>query len=308
MTKLNYYEQQPQNNTFNEIVVDVTHRCNMSCNNCYIPNRSIPDLDYDKIINLFEQVPKKVFARIIGAEPTLRKDLPQLCKTIKKMGHRVGVATNGLKISNKNYLKNLRKNSLYNIHLSLNGIDNDDWYEQIDNMRCSEKKIKALDNLNELKYILDIGTVIVKGINDDAPKRMINFLNEKNIKNVIWRIKNVGQIGNFMRESENNYSMDGLISLVSNQLNIPIEKINRFRNKLLYKNTEPESTTFMFPLDDLDVNVSPHKNGRWIRIVNWDAGNEYGIPAPNRTRVGRVTPDFKIAPFYEHVKENEFGF
>jgi len=43
-----YTELLPQDNTFTNIVIDLTHRCNMECANCYIPNRNIPDLEVDK--------------------------------------------------------------------------------------------------------------------------------------------------------------------------------------------------------------------------------------------------------------------
>ena len=33
----NYYELEPENNIFQDVVIDVTHRCNMNCKNCYIP-------------------------------------------------------------------------------------------------------------------------------------------------------------------------------------------------------------------------------------------------------------------------------
>ena len=42
---MNYYELLPEKNTFSNIVVDLTHRCNMECANCYIPNRDIPDFE-----------------------------------------------------------------------------------------------------------------------------------------------------------------------------------------------------------------------------------------------------------------------
>ena len=34
-----------ENNPFNLLVADITHKCNMECANCYIPNRDIPDID-----------------------------------------------------------------------------------------------------------------------------------------------------------------------------------------------------------------------------------------------------------------------
>ena len=39
MTNLpGYYELDPEDNHFTDVTADVTHQCNMTCQNCYIPN------------------------------------------------------------------------------------------------------------------------------------------------------------------------------------------------------------------------------------------------------------------------------
>ena len=42
-----YYEVEPEDCNFTDVTADVTHKCNMACTNCYIPNRDIPDMDID---------------------------------------------------------------------------------------------------------------------------------------------------------------------------------------------------------------------------------------------------------------------
>ena len=44
----NYAITEPEDNTFVDICADITHKCNMTCKNCYIPNREPPDMDLDK--------------------------------------------------------------------------------------------------------------------------------------------------------------------------------------------------------------------------------------------------------------------
>ena len=48
LATLNYYEQEPEDNTFQDIFVDITHRCNMECKNCYLPTRTPPDMQLEK--------------------------------------------------------------------------------------------------------------------------------------------------------------------------------------------------------------------------------------------------------------------
>ena len=132
-----YYEQEPENNTFQDVIIDVTHRCNMTCKNCYIPNREIPDLDMDKMLDAISKFPQRTMIRIIGAEPTMRKDLPEMIQRIRKTGNRCTLLTNGLRLAKDNYVKKLKQHGLRHCYLSMNGADNDDYYEQIDEMRCA---------------------------------------------------------------------------------------------------------------------------------------------------------------------------
>ena len=95
---MKYLEQEPEDNTFNLLMVDLTHRCNMECANCYLPNREILDMDVDKLYKFLNKLPKRVIVRLIGAEPTIRNDLPDIIRNEKRCGHQVSVTTNGLRL------------------------------------------------------------------------------------------------------------------------------------------------------------------------------------------------------------------
>ena len=304
----NYYELEPENNIFQDVVIDVTHRCNMNCKNCYIPNREIPDMDINKMLEAIKKFPKKTMIRIIGAEPTMRKDLPEMITLIKKTGHRCSLITNGLRIANDSYVKTLKQHGLTHCYISMNGADNDDWYEKIDELRCATKKVKALENLKNNKFLIDTGTIIVKGINDDVISRLLSMFERLEVKNVMARIKNVGNLGRSMYDNESgNYTMDDLIGLASKQTGLSVDYIESWRNKPIYQNTEPEIDSFIFPLKKEQEGKLLHKSGIWFKIANWK-GNGGKIPFAGQTRRGRLTPDFKVAPFFEHVVANEGGY
>jgi uncharacterized radical SAM superfamily Fe-S cluster-containing enzyme len=315
---MNYYELEPENNHFSDVMVDVTHRCNMTCKNCYIPNREIPDLDADKIIETISKFPKRTMIRVVGAEPTMRRDLPTLIKRIRETGHRATLLTNGLRLANNNYVKTLKEHRLSHVYLSLNGVDNNDWYEQIDEMRCAKKKIHALENLIANRFIIDTGTIIVKGINDEAPSRLLHLYKSKGLDNVVCRIKNVGIIGRSILDPKtnnsvipvhSNYTMHGLIKLVAEQVGVSLDYIESWKNKPIYENTDAEEDSFMFPLNPHSEHKMLHKSGVWFKIANWDTTtNIDGVPLPGSVRRGRLTPDFKIAPMLEHVKLNEYKY
>lgn len=305
---LNYYELEPENNHFNDVCVDVTHRCNMKCKNCYVPNREIPDMDIDKLIDCLSKFPKRASIRIIGAEPTMRSDLPDIISRIKALGHRQILLTNGLRLARAGYVEKLKKAGLTHVYLSLNGADNDDWYETIDEMPCAVKKVKALENLVKNKMIIQTGTIIVRDINETAPKEMVRLFNQVGLKNVVMRIKNVGQIGRYMNGVEENLKMDDLVDLVCSQLNLDKDYVNTWRDKPILDTLEPEPNSFMFPADPNSAGKNLHRSGLWIKLANWDTENDSGIPSPNSLRRGRITENFKVAPFFEHVKLNEGGY
>ena len=54
MIKYKIYE--PEDNPFDLLLADITHRCNMECANCYIPNRHIPDMDVEKLYEFLERL------------------------------------------------------------------------------------------------------------------------------------------------------------------------------------------------------------------------------------------------------------
>jgi molybdenum cofactor biosynthesis enzyme MoaA len=261
-------------------------------------------MDLEKFKDFMSRIAGRCMIRIVGAEPTMNPLCEEYIKAVFENGHRCILLTNGLRLSHKNYVNKLHNAGLRHIYLSLNGVDNDDWYESIDEMRCANKKIKALQNIRERKFILDTGTIIVPDVNEDAPGALLELFDRENINNALMRIKNVGQLGRFQTEADDNVKMDQLVKLCSEQMNISEDYINSFRDKKLYGIYE-EKNSILFPLREGNKILN---RGRWVKITNWDTDNEIGIPDPNSPRRGRITKDFMLAPTYEHIKLNEGGY
>ena len=68
-TNLTYYELEPEASNFYTIGIDVTHRCNMNCANCYSPIRTIPDIDQQGLVNFFKRLGRKTEIRFTGVSP-----------------------------------------------------------------------------------------------------------------------------------------------------------------------------------------------------------------------------------------------
>ena len=66
------------------------------------------------------------------------------------------------------------------------------------------------------------------------------------------------------------------------------------------KNRDGRWTLRLFPVD---LTSRPGK-GIWFKLTNWQAGGA-GFVDPDSKRRVRITEDFQIAPFFDHVKANE---
>ena len=291
---MKYFKINPEDNTFDVLVADITHRCNMKCANCYIPNRNIPDMDSTKLYSFLKKLPKRVYIRLIGAEPTMRKDLCDIILNIKKRGHKCSLTTHGLKLSHRSYVRELKQAGLRSVLISMNGAHNDNIYKIIDNGKYATLKVKALHNCMLENMIINTGTIIAKGINECTILEQINLVRKKmketNYKSKvkpILRFKSVGKIGRYMKDAS--YSLSEL----EKQFKYYIRDVNRIDDI-----TSPNHAilTNFYEMEDM-----------FIRLIDWSIDEE-GVPDSKNEIRGRITKDWKITPFFEDVKVNEFGY
>jgi hypothetical protein len=275
----------------------------MECANCYIPNRSIPDMDVHKLYDFLSKLPERTDIRLIGAEATVRNDLPDIIQKVRDLGHHPALLTNGLRLASEKYVKDLKKSGLRSLGLSMNGADNNDWYYPLDNGPYSKSKVKALRNCFKEKLVVHTNTIIVKNVNEEVIKRQIDLLVKtaketgrtfKKSYPIMARFKSVGQIGRYM-ESDAMY-LDDLVNLFVKQMNFDKETI--LKNNNIDGYIECNSVLFSYPTEVGDL---------LIKITDWSVDDD-GIPDAGSKRRGRVTQDFNCAPFFEHVKLNEFGY
>ena len=318
---MNHFLLSAENNIFKSLVVDITHRCNMHCANCYIPNRSIPDMDRDRLIKFIKRLPFKTFIRLIGAEPTMRDDLPYIIKEIKKAGHHPSLTTNGLKLADYEYVKALWKAGLRLFLISMNGADEDRVYKQVDNGSYAKQKCQALENLFKIRAFINVGCIIVKNINEHTPSRLVQLLVDMAHRNDYsfngsWRspcirVKNIGAIGRYIKGKQ--ISFNRLIDTVSK--NLQIDKSSFFQNPCVSGSNLTISCNSKLAknwfVDDREssymATLQTSSGPLYIRLIDWTVDSE-GIPQSGSKNRGRVTQNWKIAPFFEDKKLNEFQY
>lgn len=287
---------EPEQNFFTMIHVDITHRCNMNCANCYIPNRTIPDMNKAELFNLVSRLPKRVVLRLIGGEPTLREDLPEIIEKLLGYGHVIHLVTNGLKIANPEYLKSLKEAGLRFVYISMNGADENEIYKKMDSGNFAELKTKALENVLASRLMLSTGTIVARGVNENSVKRQIGLI-IRTVKKVTperkfsrtrmpeIRFRNVGPVGRYLKSPA--LSFEELADLVH-------------RAAKEYGDFKPIR-------EDADGGVLDTEVGPLLlRYTDWKA--EENFLANQNSGRGRVTKNFKLYYAAEDVKRNENGY
>ena len=288
----------PEDNPYNIIYVDVTHRCQMSCANCYLPNRQIPDLAFADYETFLRKLGSKTQIRLVGGEATLRSDLPELIALTKEIGHLPVLVTNGLKLSDRDYVQTLFKSGLRCLQLSMNGFDEDAIYQILDQQKCAKQKMQALENCLALKMKVSVSAILMKGLNEHLITKMMEYARRQPIYPKL-NFRSRGNIGRFL-SSYDTFRLDEMVNLIRSGL-------------------APDETLHFFYAQGNQVRLRV-QSPRWpkslqMKLTDWqsyertpdDLETDFAWD-PKRFSRGRMTQDFKVSPWFEHVVENEFGY
>ena len=258
-------------------MVDITHQCNMACRNCYIPNRTIPDLDRDWLVEAFRRLKPKRFVRLVGAEPTVRKDLPTIIRDVKDAGHHPVLMTNGLRLSDRAYVRELKDAGVQVVYLSMNGAFDDDLYDQLDGLRCAERKARAFENLAAEHVFTSIGMIVVAECNRHAVAPLLDASRRaRNVRE--FHLRSVGAIGRFMKTTP--LDLDELLGLFCAATGVAPRAVDR-------RARTATSHDFLFERLRVQLTMWP------------DLGSSFR---------GRLTPEGTVVPFFEHLIANEGGY
>ena len=151
----------PQN-----IMFDITQRCNMHCKHCYnfSSDNILCDLDDQHMYEIAKQIVeiKPCLVCLCGGEPTLR--LPLVCKIAELLtqnGILVNMVSNGLLLNKDNIIR-LFKSGIQNIQISLDSYRK----EVVDSFRgkngAFEKAFIAIQNIIQLGHIPSVTFIPTK--------------------------------------------------------------------------------------------------------------------------------------------------
>lgn len=230
-----YFAVMPKKMKQSRFYIYLSNKCNLNCPICLLePNQDkMPDISLDEFKEVMNKNKSSRFY-LYGAEPTLRNDIEDWIKLLKKSGNLVNMHTNGLKLDNFEFLKKLKGCGLDYVSVQFDGF-NDEIYKKLRGKELLETKLKALENLKRLNIQTGLNVTIAKGINEDQIKPILDFaIKNPHIKDVSFAT--LSHLGDAKKNfSESDLLMpDALIDMVEKQMDGKISRKSIFLFQKFY--------------------------------------------------------------------------
>jgi uncharacterized radical SAM superfamily Fe-S cluster-containing enzyme len=217
----------------------VTMKCNMHCPICYVDAGSAEASQpiINEIMQTVENLKDKHIS-LMGGEPTLRDDIFEIVKALKKNGNTVSIYTNGFKIADIKYLNSLIDCGMNDFRIQFDGFD-DKTYLILRGGKLAGKKKAILSNLHKHNAPTILEYVVARGLNEKGMADTLEYAAQhKNIKAIGFNsYRNYGRASLGHEKSVQNNEM---ISLLAKQKNKNIPALTTIKedvlvfNKILY--------------------------------------------------------------------------
>jgi hypothetical protein len=174
------------------LTVDLTNRCNMMCNPCFMDANQVgyvhePTFEDTKTIldNAVSFKPRRqIIILFSGGEPTLSPYFLDAVAYAKKVGfYRILAATNGIRYAEDiEFCKQAKEAGQHGVYLQFDGVSEEkNKHRGVGNL--FDVKLRAIENLASVGIKVTLVTTIVNTINNDAIGQIVEFA-AKNIDKV----------------------------------------------------------------------------------------------------------------------------
>lgn len=158
---------------FKKIYIEITNRCNLSCDFCIKNRRQIIDMNFDNfkiIINKIKPYTKEIYLHVLG-EPLIHKDINTFINYATSEGLLVNITTNGYFVQ-----KIINNKNIHRLNISLHSFD--------DKYKVSLKDY--LDNIFNTIDKIDHRTFISLRlwIKDNYTLDILKYINNRYNKNI----------------------------------------------------------------------------------------------------------------------------
>jgi radical SAM protein with 4Fe4S-binding SPASM domain len=161
---------------------NVTRRCNLSCNHCYLPatlrsknSRAMSpscELSTEKALQVIDQIAHvnpEVMLILSGGEPLLRLDIFELAEYASGKGMMVVLGTNGVLLDDE-VARRLKQSGVTGVSISLDSANPEghDWNRLVNG--AWTKAVKAVNIARDHDLSVQINTVVTKNNYDEMPE------------------------------------------------------------------------------------------------------------------------------------------
>ncbi|MDP2907276.1 MAG: radical SAM protein [Nanoarchaeota archaeon] len=219
------------------IMLPFSRKCNLHCKVCYLPykKKELSLKHFKQLISNFDG--NHVW--ISGGEPTLRHDLVDLIRFVSKKRKMPILITDGIKLSDENYVKKLKDAGLEMVHLSLNALDKD-LLRKTDGKDVLDLKLKGLKNVQKNGIYTILSTTIIKGLNDNEIEKIFRYYLDNPDFISELRIRGGARIGRCSGIEA--LCLSDMVKNVCDVINVPYKNIF----KTFSKNRNPNSMPCKF--------------------------------------------------------------
>ena len=163
--------------------IDLTNRCNLRCPICFA-NANVkgyvyePDLETltRMLQNLRDMKPIPCqHIQFTGGEPTIHPDWFAILKKAKELGFsQIQAATNGITMTNLEFMEKSKESGLDHLYLQMDGVTNETFIKTR-GLPLLEKKLKVIDNVRKCDLRLTLVPTLVTGFNDHEIGSLIDL-------------------------------------------------------------------------------------------------------------------------------------
>ncbi len=259
-----------------KIHAHVSSKCNLKCPVCYEESGKYKEIRLGGVKKLLEEYPG-CEVLMSGMEPTCREDLFEL---VQEAGNRTCLITNGIKLKDIKYVKELKRRGLKRIFFSLNGTRGE-IYKRMNGGDLLASKLAALENIGREKIGTSISATLARNVNEDQILPLARFCFERRSFVTELRLRAMAPTGKHLGTEQ--FCMSELIELCANALRINKADILRESS---FMRLFMENFKRLLPSDFRDKFAA--RLCTMIFSVNNEGGGAYSSPG-SRIDLDRIT-------------------
>lgn len=212
------------------LVLEPSMKCNLECPICFT-NGQESEYNLADIETALSNY-RGYIVSISGGEPTLHKDICKIIEIVSKNNLPL-LATNGLRLTDYSFVKELEDAGLRHITFSFNGFD-ETTDKIINGKTVVSDRLKAIDNLLRTKIQFLLSMLLIKNVNDGQIKPIVNLAIENRHKIKEVRIRSLAKVGRYLNYPQ--LYISEMLDLVCKKLEIEkryvLQELN-FKNYLM---------------------------------------------------------------------------